>query len=93
VTSMHTVDRVIVTDAAEGRILALARHKRRRIGKKYNRALVVLRPALRDAAKFWQTMWCLHANGLRFTPRGERRIVRAMCKAGHQVRSAAPRRR
>ncbi len=90
---MHTVDRVIVTDASDGRMLTLSKHRCRRIGKKYSRALVVLRPAMNDAAKFWQTMWTLHANGLRFTPRGERRIVRAMCKAGHQARSAAPRRR
>lgn len=89
---MHAVDRVIVTDAAAGRMLALSRHRRRRIRKKYSRALVVLRHAMNDAAKFWQTMWTLHANGLHFTPRGERRIVRVMCKAGHPTRSAVPRR-
>lgn len=88
----HDVNRVHVTDAAPVCMLALTRHKRRRIRKKYSRTLIIQRAAMADAGRFWQTMWCLHANGLRFTAKGERRIVRAMCKAGHQARSAAPRR-
>ncbi len=86
------VDRVRVTESARGRMLELMRHRKRRIRKKHSNTLVVMQPLMADAPVFWREMWRLHASGVRFTPRGERRIVRAMCKAGHQTRSAVPRR-
>ena len=82
----RAIDKVRVTDIAEGRARALILHRRRRIRKKWRHVLVLRKDrhvSRADTTTLVDDLRSVHRNGCPFTPRGERRVVRALKKLGH----------
>lgn len=81
----HKVDRVIVTSMPRGRVVDMHAHRRKRVAKKYQRAMVFLRSSfapdrreylhevIRDVAPY-------------MTRKALRRMCRVLCKAGIESR-------
>lgn len=72
---------------AVGRYRALHKHRRRRVRKKYVGMVVFTTDVVDDLQACMKDLWHLHSLGVRFSPRGERRIVRLLNKAGHHLRA------
>lgn len=88
---MHRIDRVIVTTKPFYRLVALVRHRKRRIRKKYEKTLFVRPATMAEADGAIKHLRAVHHEGRPFTAKGERSAVREMRKAGHYGARAARR--
>lgn len=82
-------DHVRVSPLTVGRVLSLITHKRRRVRVKWSGAFVMSANVIRDKsiAEVIADLRRVHECGYMFTPLGMRRLVRALGKCGHRVKS------
>ena len=78
------MDRIVVTAAPVDRVLALSASKRKRIAKKYSRALIMRPPDLRDVGKALTTIQGV-ARHVEITERCERQVARYLRRSGKRI--------
>lgn len=82
---IRKIDRVIVTSMPRGRVVAMHDHRRRRVAKKYQGAMVFLRASFAPERREYlheiigDVAPCMTRKALR-------RMCRALCKAGIESR-------
>lgn len=82
-------DHVRISSLTIGRIRSLITHRRRRVRDKWAGAFIMSNAVIRSksVADVIVGLRRVHECGYMFTPRGMQRLVRALNKCGHRVKS------
>ena len=85
----HVIDSLIVTSAADRRVIAWCKHRQRRIRKKWSRAVICRPQDLDDVQGAMDAMRHL-ARYVEVTERCERQVARFLRRSGYCVVVLAP---